>query len=120
MLSLLQRQIIACTIVVLGVLNTSGTVEAGWVIIQNQTRKVIVIQESITCNGQVIRCRPVRLLPDENTRHLHNQHTITVEVFDPQCQNARLGRDTLIITSEKQTFIVQPSGRTIPIPAKPR
>lgn len=45
-----------------------GTATAGWIAISNDTNQTIVVQESITVNGQVRRCKPIKLAPGEVLR----------------------------------------------------
>lgn len=47
---------------------TCGQVMAGWISISNDTNQTIVVQESITVNGQVRRCKPIKLAPGEILR----------------------------------------------------
>lgn len=45
-----------------------GTATAGWIAISNDTNQTVVVQESITVNGQVRRCKPIKLAPGEVLR----------------------------------------------------
>ena len=104
----------------LGVAGPSGAAKAGWVTIQNDTNQVVVIQGSVTCDGHVRRCKPVRLLPGENLREYHSTPTLTVEVFDGKNPSTSLSSSSLTIKSEKQAFTVGKDGPTIRVTPLPR
>lgn len=119
MFAVFRHQILTLAATLLAAVGSSGAASAGWITIQNDTNKVVVIQESVTCNGQVRRCKPIRLLPGESVREFHSSPTIKVEVFDGQNRNMSLGTDNLTITSEKQTFAVGLDGRTVQVTPVP-
>jgi hypothetical protein len=104
----------------LAVAGLSGAAHAGWVTIQNDTNRVVVIQGSVTCEGHVRRCKPVRLLPGESLREYHSNPSLTVEVFDGRNPSTSLGTSTLTIKSEKQAFTVGNEGPTIRVTPLPR
>lgn len=45
-----------------------GVVTAGWITISNDTNQTLVVQESVTVNGQVRKCKPLKLAPGETIR----------------------------------------------------
>ncbi|QEL16968.1 hypothetical protein [Limnoglobus roseus] len=51
-----------------GLLLTPGVVSAGWITISNDTNQTLVVQESVTVNGQVRKCKPLKLAPGETVR----------------------------------------------------
>ena len=52
----------------IGFILMPGTATAGWIAISNDTNQTVVVQESITVNGQVRRCKPIKLAPGEVLR----------------------------------------------------
>lgn len=47
---------------------TPGAATAGWITISNDTNQTLVVQESVTVNGQVRKCKPLKLAPGETIR----------------------------------------------------
>ena len=106
---------------VLALMMSSGAAMAGWVTFKNETNRVIVVQWSVESNGQVKRCRPVRLLPGESVREFRNPHVLSVEVYDDQKPTRLLHTGNLKVGGESQAFSVNADGRTVSIaPVKPR
>jgi hypothetical protein len=100
-------------VAVLAVAGSAGAAEAGWVTVRNDTARVVVVQGTYTCNGQVKRCKPVRLLPGETVREYHSAPVLRVEVFDGQTQNRALYTGNLAITPESQAFAIGTDGRAV-------
>jgi len=93
---------------------------ADWVVIQNDTKRVIVVQSAITVNGQVKRGKPVRLLPGEAVREFHQPQAVGLEVYDPQNPNTPILSAPLTIKKENQKFSVATSGTGVAVtPADP-
>ena len=65
MIRLLLKLVLALGI---GIHLMPGTATAGWIAISNDTNQTVVVQESITVNGQVRRCKPIKLAPGEVLR----------------------------------------------------
>lgn len=82
---------------------------AAWVTIQNDTRRVLVVQTAIVVNGQTKRSKPIRLLPGEVMRELHQSPTVGLEVYDPQNPNKAILTAPLAIKNENQKFSVGPT-----------
>ena len=58
-----------------------ASASAGWITIKNETNQTIVIQETVTVNGTVRRCKPVKLVPGEVFREFQaaaGQKTVQV------------------------------------------
>jgi hypothetical protein len=53
---------------VIGLLPMPGSVSAGWITLANDTNQTVVVQESVTVNGQVRKCKPIKLAPGETLR----------------------------------------------------
>lgn len=56
------------TLAVVAFLLTTGPAFAGWITISNDTNQTLIIQESVTVNGQVRKCKPLKLAPGETVR----------------------------------------------------
>ncbi|MBX3400447.1 MAG: hypothetical protein KF873_17070 [Gemmataceae bacterium] len=48
-----------------------GVARAGWVTLSNDTSQTVVVQEMVTVNGQVRKCKPFKLAPGETVREFH-------------------------------------------------
>ncbi len=46
----------------------AGVARAGWITLSNDTNQTVVVQESVTVNGQVRKCKPIKLAPGETVR----------------------------------------------------
>jgi hypothetical protein len=101
--------------VVLIVAGSASVADAGWVTIQNDTGRVVVLQTSVTTAGTPKRSRPVRLLPGEQVREFHDTTSLQIEVFDGQPQDRSLFFGTLTIRPNAQTFLVSPSGQGVAV-----
>jgi hypothetical protein len=110
MFAAVLRRVLSLVPVLLTVAGTAPAAEAGWVTIQNDTGRVVVLQTTVTTAGQPKRGRPVRLLPGEHVRVYHAAPSLQVEVFDGQPQDRALFCGTLPLRSEAQTFLVTPHG----------
>jgi hypothetical protein len=110
-----RRRALLTLAVILAVVGTAPAAEAGWVTIQNDTGRVVVVQISVSTNNQPRRARPVRLLPGEHLREFHATPSVQVEVFDGQPQDRSLFHGTLTLRSDPQTFAVTPSGRGVTV-----
>lgn len=99
-------------IVLAAVILTAGRLpaaNAAWVTIQNDTRRVIVVQTAIVVNGQVKRGKPIRLLPGEMTREFHQPPAVSLEVYDPQNPNKAILTKPLGIKNDNQKFSIAPT-----------
>lgn len=101
----------------LAVVGSAPAADAGWVTIQNDTGRVVVVQTTTSTNNQPRRGRPVRLLPGEHLREFHVTTTVQVEVFDGQPQDRPLYSGQLTLRPDPQTFVVTPSGRGVTVTA---
>jgi hypothetical protein len=91
---------------------TTAAADAGWVTLRNDTRRVVVIQETtVEFNGQPKRGKPVRLLPGESVRGFQPAGTVKVEVFDGQNPGRPLYSGELAVKGDRQTFAVGADGR---------
>lgn len=88
---------------------SSPEATAAWITVQNDTKRVIVVQSAIVVNGQVKRGKPVRLLPGEVFKEFHTPPTVALEVYDPQVPNKAMLVAPLTIKNENQKFSVAPN-----------
>jgi hypothetical protein len=103
---------------VLVVLTSAGAAGAGWVVIRNDTNRVVVVQETVTSNGQPMRCKPVRLLPGESVKAFQpNGASIKVEVFDGQNPTRNLYSGNQTSREKDQTFSITSDGKTVTLSA---
>jgi hypothetical protein len=98
-----------------------GAARAGWVTITNETSRVVVVQGTVTSNGQKQRSRPVRLLPGESVREHFASDSLRVEVFDGHAPDHLLLASDQPIKGAKQAFAVRESPAAVVLVAvKPR
>lgn len=105
--------------VALAVAGTASAAEAGWVTVQNDTGRVVVVQTTVTVGGQTKRGRPVRLLPGEHVREFHTTTSLQVEVFDGGAHECSLYAGTLGLRVESQAFRVAQAGRGVTVAPAP-
>jgi len=89
--------------------------DAAWIAVQNDTKRVIVVQSATVVNGQVKRGRPVRLLPGEVFKEFHQPPNIALEVYDPQAPNKAVLSAPLAIKVENQKFSVSQNGNVVTV-----
>jgi hypothetical protein len=88
---------------------------AAWITVQNDTKRVIVVQSAIVVNGQVKRGKPVRLLPGEVLKEFHMPPAMALEVYDPQNPNKAMLAAPLTIKNDNQKFSVSPNGAGVAV-----
>jgi len=91
------------------------TPTASWITIKNNTRQIVIVQETKTVNGQIRRCKPVTLLPGETLREfLAGPGMKKLDVFDGNNPKRTLWSGSLSCQEESQTFsIVDSSGAIV-------
>lgn len=102
-------------LVAVAMLLSAAAAEAAWIVVQNDTKQVIVVQSAIVVNGQVKRGRPVRLLPGEVLKEFHQPPGVVLEVYDPQVPNKAVLSAPLAIRNENQLFSVTPNGNGVAV-----
>lgn len=110
-----HRRVLPLVAVALTVAGPAPAAEAGWVTIQNETSRVVVVQTTVTAEGHPRRSRPVRLLPGEHVREYHTSPSLRVEVFDGQPHDRALFAGTVGVRTDPQTFLVTPAGRGVAV-----
>ena len=89
------------------VLCCTGSVQAGWITIKNDTSKTLVVQEHVVVNGQVKRGKPINLLPGETLREYLPGPTVKrIEVFETQNHNEAVWSGSLNCKEDIQSFSV--------------
>jgi hypothetical protein len=109
------RRCLTLAAILFAVAGTASAADAGWVTIQNDTGRVVVLQTTCTTGGQPKRGRPVRLLPGEQVREFYAAPSLQVEVFESHPQDHSLFCGTLTLRTEAQTFLITPSGRGVTV-----
>ncbi len=100
------------------VLGSARAADAGWVTVRNDTNRVLVVQETVTTNGQPMRCKPVRLLPGESVRAFQpTGASIKVEVFDGQNPAKNLYSGSQTSREKDQTFSITTDGKAVTLTA---
>lgn len=64
----MSRRLAIAVLIAVGVTLTPAPASAGWITITNDTAHTLVVQESHTVNGQVRKCKPLKLAPGEVLR----------------------------------------------------
>jgi hypothetical protein len=99
----------------LAVVGSAGTASAGWVTVQNDTGRIIVVQGTVHIHGQPKRHKPVRMLPGERFREFHNSPSLQLEIFDGTNPSRPLFAGPVPIASENQAYSVAATGRGIQV-----
>jgi hypothetical protein len=85
----------------------SGSVQAGWVSIKNDTNKTLVVQENVVVNGQTKRGKPINLLPGETLREYLPGPTIKkIELFETHNHNEPVWSGSMNCKDDTQTFSI--------------
>lgn len=72
------------TLALVGLLLTTAPASAGWITISNDTNQTLIVQESVTVNGQVRKCKPLKLAPGETVREFRQAGgTKTLTISEP-------------------------------------
>jgi hypothetical protein len=102
-------------------LASANVISASWITIKNDTKQPLVVQETMTVNGKVKRCKPVSLLPGESLREfLAGPAQKKIDVFDGQNPNRTLWSGSLHCKDESQTYSIVGVGGTVTVrPAAP-
>src|SRR5439155_8849270 len=96
-----------------GVVVSASMAEAGWVTLRNDSKDVLIIQETVTANGTPRRCKPVRLRPGEAVREFHpNGSSVKLEIFNEKAQTQSLYSGTRTTADRDQTFSITSDGKT--------
>ncbi len=91
---------------VVALLFTAESASAGWIVIKNETRAAVVIQE--VCDKPGKRGKQVRLLPGEVYREFHLfAGEKKFEVYDPKSPAKPLCRETLSWKATDVTYRVE-------------
>ena len=109
------RRVLPLVAVALTVAGPAPAADAGWVTIQNDTGRVVVVQTTVTAGGHARRGRPVRLLPGETAREYHTAPSLQVEVFDGQPQDRSLFSGSFAVRPDPQTYLVTSSARGVTV-----
>jgi len=104
---------------VLAVSGTTQAADAGWVNLKNDTERVIIVQWAVDANGQVRRCRPIRILPGECVRKLHSPPSLTVELFDAQNPGLAVHSSRICIGTENLELTIATDGRGVTVRQAP-
>src|SRR5580698_1030924 len=85
----------------------TGSVQAGWIAIKNDTNKTLVVQEHVVVNGQVKRGKPINLLPGETLREYLPGPTVKrIELFETQNPKEAVWSGSLNCNEDTQSFSV--------------
>ncbi len=98
----------------LAILALTGSAHASWIAIRNDTREVVVLQETLSVKGKVKRCKPVSLLPGETLReYIPGPAVKKFDVIEGRAPNRTLWSGSLSCSKESQTFSAVEAGAAI-------
>jgi hypothetical protein len=107
MAALFQRWCFSTISVAILLFCGTGSVQAGWIAIKNDTNKTLVVQEHVIVNGQVKRGKPINLLPGETLREYLPGPTVKrIELFETQNPNEAVWSGSLNCKEDTQSFSV--------------
>lgn len=104
--------IAACVVV----LAFNELTHAAWLVIKNDSKQTIIVQETVMVNGKVKRCKPMNLLPGETVReYIVGPAVKTIDLFDPQKPRQVLWSGRLNCPDETQTFSITGAGDRVKV-----
>jgi hypothetical protein len=116
MFAVVRERVLSLAAALFAVVGSAGGAEAGWVTIRNDTNRVLVVQETVTCKGPPTRCKPVRLLPGESVKGFQpTGANLKIEVFDGQNQARSLYSGTQTSREKDQTFSITADGKAVTV-----
>ena len=99
---------------VFGLFGTASSAQAGWITITNNTKQLIIIQETGGPFSRPIRGKSVKLQPGETYREFQlTSGTKNVQVYDAATPTAPLLHDKLIWDRADVAFAVKTDGKTV-------
>jgi uncharacterized membrane protein len=98
------------------VLAFAEPMHAAWLVIKNDSKQAIVVQETVIVNGKVKRGKPTNLLPGETVREYIPGPTMkTIDLFNPQRPRQALWSGQLNCPDETQTFSISGVGDRVKV-----
>lgn len=116
----LRTRLLALTATLLAVAGSARSADGGWITFKNNTRQVVVVQETVVCNGVTKRGKPIRILPGETLREFQATPAVRkFEVFDGRNPGKPLFTGNLNCLASQQTFSIASDGKSITITPTP-
>jgi hypothetical protein len=116
----LRTRLLAVTATLLAVAGLTGAADGGWITFKNNTQQVVVVQETVVCNGVTKRGKPIRMLPGETLREFQATPAVRkYEVFDGRNPGKPLFSGSLNCLASQQTFSIASDGKTITVTPTP-
>jgi hypothetical protein len=113
-----HRCILPTVTAVFGLFGCASAAQAGWVTITNETKQVIVIQETSGPQNRPIRGKCAKLQPGETYREYHQDAgTKNVQVYDAAAPNTALIQDQLKWDKTDAEFAVKNDGKKVTLTA---
>src|SRR5947209_8005892 len=107
MFAVVRTRLVPVLAAVLSLLGSATAAEAGWVTLRNDSREILVVQETVTTSGSTKRYRPVRLRPGESVREFQpTGATVKLEIFDGKTSSRLLCTKTRTTQEKDQTFSI--------------
>lgn len=108
------RTLLPLLIVTFGLFGSASAAQGGWVTIKNETKQVIVIQETGGPANRPIRGKSVKLQPGETVREYHLLGgTKTVVIYDAAAPATPLVTDKLTWAKDDTSFAVKADGKKV-------
>jgi hypothetical protein len=112
------RTTVAALVLAGGLFGTASAAQGGWVTIKNDTKKVIVVQETGGPLNRPIRGKSVKLQPGETYREYHLlSGTKNVVLYDADAPNAPLSQSKMTWEKSDAAFAVQTDGKQVTLAA---
>jgi hypothetical protein len=116
----LRSRLLTLLATLLAVAGSAGAADGGWITFKNNTQQVVVVQETVVCNGVTKRGKPIRMLPGETLREFQATPAVRkYEVFDGRNPGKPLFSGNLKCLGAEQTFSIASDGKTISVTPTP-
>ena len=113
------RHILPTVAAVFGLLGSAAPAHAGWLTVTNDTKQVIVIQETGGPLNRPIRGKVVKLQPGETYREFHLlSGTKSVTVYDADALTAPLATAKMTWEKDDAAFAVKADGKKVSLTEK--
>jgi hypothetical protein len=116
----LRTRLLVLTATLLAGAGSARASDGGWITFKNNTQQVVVVQETVVCNGETKRGKPIRMLPGETLREFQATPAVRkFEVFDGRNPGKPLFSGNLNCLAAQQTFSIASDGKTLTVTPAP-
>lgn len=116
----LRTRLLALAAALLAVAGSARAADGNWITFKNTTHQVVVVQETVVCNGVTKRGKPLRLFPGETLREFQATPAVRkFEVFDGRNPGKPLFAGDLNCLAAKPIFTIASDGKAVTVTPAP-